>query len=240
MLRLAPTLGAIFALSSAATAQSTITTSVFGLSNEYGYGGSVIGSDNDAVTYGIECTDGVSCPADFTAVLTGGPSTAQVVYVTSTEGVAAEITQQCELEGTTAATCDVTIIAAVEDYSTAIETTTSLSGAEAASLWIPLTVTAGLEKLAAMTTASATATGTSGVSSGASFGASSASSAAKTAVTSAASSAATASNAVESATNTAATSATPSNDTSDANKIDTMGLISMAAVILGLCSLLTL
>ena len=101
--------------------------------------------------------------------MTEGPSTAVVLAASSVSGVKVELTMNCQLTGSTAAGCGVTIIEAGPGFSISTAVTTALSGTDL--IYAAVTITAGAQKLAAFSstaTAVAAATLTSQTASGAS------------------------------------------------------------------------
>jgi hypothetical protein len=129
---------------------------------------------------------------DNQQTLTVGPSHLNYQYVTETMGVEASASNTCQISGTTSAVCHVTFnldveVAGVTTVNTQIVTTTSFSGSVLAS--VPVTLTGGVEKLAAATAASGS--GSSSAGSGSSSRASSSAGAASSSVAGAASAAST-------------------------------------------------
>jgi hypothetical protein len=85
-------------------------------------------------------------------------------------GIDASASETCKFSGTTAAVCQVTFdlnveVAGVTSTHTKIVTTTTYSGSELAG--VPVTLTAGVEKLAAATSGSGSGSGSSTAGAGA-------------------------------------------------------------------------
>jgi hypothetical protein len=109
-------------------------------------------------------------------------------------GVEASASETCQISGTTSAVCQITLnldieVAGVTTVNTHVVTTTSFSGSVVAG--VPVTLTGGVEKLAAATAASGSVSG-----SGSSSKASSSGGAASSSVAEAASAASTSSTSV--------------------------------------------
>jgi hypothetical protein len=113
-------------------------------------------------------------------------------------GVEASASETCQISGTTSAVCQITLnldieVSGVTTVNTQVITTTSFSGSEVAG--VPVTLTGGVEKLAAAATA-ASGSGSSSAGSGSSSRASSSAGAASSSIAGSASAASTSSTSV--------------------------------------------
>ena len=110
--------------------------------------------------------------------MTYGPSTLHNVGVTSVSGILAQATEDCKINPSVSASCDVTLYVSTEGFSSTITTSTVVSPISA--YYTDVTVTGGVQKLASATGPSgsaASATSSSGSSSSASGSAGSSTSA---------------------------------------------------------------
>jgi len=103
-----------------------------------------------------------------------GSSTQNIVGATSISGVVAQATQDCKIDPSISASCDVTVVVSTGDLSTSIVTSTVLSPITAS--YTGVSITGGVEKLASATrTGSSSGASSSGSPSSASSSASSSS-----------------------------------------------------------------
>ncbi|KAF2140773.1 uncharacterized protein K452DRAFT_205572, partial [Aplosporella prunicola CBS 121167] len=133
---------------------------------------SVIGVSGNAVTYAIACapdTDADDCGLYPSMTITAGPATLAYSYTVQTDSasVATDLEDEydtygneflidCKLDGTTRASCHASV--GGKNAKAPTDTTTTLASEDMS--FGPLTITAGLERLAART-ASASASGAS-------------------------------------------------------------------------------
>ncbi|KAK6006319.1 hypothetical protein QM012_006729 [Aureobasidium pullulans] len=164
-------IGLLAASAAGAVAQSTLTTSLFmggNVVDGVGYIGSVVSAGPSDTVYALACTATDICgPESITQTLTIGPSKFDYQFVTETMGVQGSASETCQISGTTAAVCKVSVefdisIKDVATTSTAIVTTTTFTGSEMAG--VPVELTAGVEKLSGATPASAAASSTASAS----------------------------------------------------------------------------
>ncbi|KAI4849653.1 hypothetical protein E4T44_03215 [Aureobasidium sp. EXF-8845] len=162
---------AVLAASAAgALAQSTSTKSLFlGAPSVAGqeWVGSVVTAGPSDTIYEITCTaemcGTLSVPTNQQTI-TIGQTHLNYQFQTETMGIDASASETCKFSGTTAAVCQVTFdvnieVTGVTSTHTKIVTTTSYSGSELAG--VPVTLTAGVEKLAAATSGSGSGSGSS-------------------------------------------------------------------------------
>ncbi|KAF9634855.1 GPI anchored protein [Lasiodiplodia theobromae] len=259
----------LFAAGAAAATQTTtgnLTTTIFA-NYLMGFGApvaSVIAADppslGGAVTYLLWCGDayaaenGGSCDWDSPGItLTAGPSTYAWTQAVDPESVTIPISQvvvDCRLEGTTRAVCtrpnDIDVWSGGKYVSRTItETATAdtLTGSVMDLMWGPLTVTAGLEKLAAAAAAGAAATTTAvdtaaAASSTSGTGSSSSSSTVQSTSTSGAAVASRMTDTrISEASNTGTASAAAASSTNGAGRFDFSFAAGAAALLVGIMAL---
>ncbi|KAF4540650.1 GPI anchored cell wall protein [Lasiodiplodia theobromae] len=263
----------LFAAGAAAATQTTtgnLTTTIFA-NYLMGFGApvaSIIAADppsaGGAVTYLLWCGDayaaenGGSCDWDSPGItLTAGPSTYAWTQAVDPESVTIPISQvvvDCKLEGTTRAVCtrpnDVDVWSGGKYVSRTItETATAdtLTGSVMDLMWGPLTVTAGLEKLAAAaagaaatTTAvdtAAAAAATSSTTSGTGSSSSSTTVVQSTSTSGAAVASRTTDTRISEASNTGTASAAAASSTNGAVRFDLSFAAGAAALLVGIVAL---
>jgi len=146
-----------------ALAQSTSTKSLFlGAPHATGqeWVGSVVTAGPSDTVYAITCTADICGTLSVPQTITIGQTHLNYEFETETMGLDATASETCKISGTTAASCQITLdldieVAGVTSTHTKIVTTTSYSGSELAG--VPVTLTAGVEKLAAATSGSGAA-----------------------------------------------------------------------------------
>ena len=123
--------------------------------NPYGdsgsYEASVIGVNPTATTYEVTCAPVTTdfCGPAFT--ITQGPSMWEMAYTYPGE---VSISAHCDLKGSSSATCTESVGGSSANNQ-GVETSV-LSADDFSSVWQPVVITAGLEKLGAASTAAAT------------------------------------------------------------------------------------
>ncbi|KAB2570650.1 hypothetical protein DBV05_g10673 [Lasiodiplodia theobromae] len=257
----------LFAAGAAAATQTTtgnLTTTIFA-NYLMGFGApvaSVIAADppslGGAVTYLLWCGDayaaenGGSCDWDSPGItLTAGPSTYAWTQAVDPESVTIPISQvvvDCRLEGTTRAVCtrpnDIDVWSGGKYVSRTItETATAdtLTGSVMDLMWGPLTVTAGLEKLAAAAAAAAAsgseATATTAVETAAVTSSSSSAVVQSTSTSGAAVASRTTDTRISEASNTGTASAVAASSTNGAGRFDFSFAAGAAALLVGIMAL---
>jgi len=115
------------------------------------YEASVIGANPTATTYEITCAPMTTdfCGPAFT--ITQGPSMWEMAYTSPGE---VSLSAHCDLKGSSSATCTESVGGSAAN-SQGVETSV-LSADDFQSVWQPVVITAGLEKLGAASTAAAT------------------------------------------------------------------------------------
>lgn len=136
-------------------ARALAQTSTVSLINPYGdsgsYEASVIGVNPTATTYEVTCAPVTTDFCGPASTITQGPSMWEMAYTDPGE---VSISAHCDLKGSSSATCTESVGGSLAN-SQGVETSV-LSADDFSSIWQPVVITAGLEKLGAASTAAAT------------------------------------------------------------------------------------